>query len=198
MKGKLLPFRRVEGIVTDLSDEALVAACAVGESAALGALFDRYHAHVRRFLARMSGTDDRDLDDLVQSTFLEVQRSAAGFGGRAAVRSWILGIAANVVRHHVRTEIRRRTLTAGLLDEPARDSTSPDAALHDRQLIDLVLEAQQQLPHDLRVVFVMCDLEDVPDGEAAGLLGIRPGTLWRRLHEARKALRAALERKEAR
>ena len=38
MKGKLLPLRRLEGRPVEMSDEALVASCAVGEAAALGAL----------------------------------------------------------------------------------------------------------------------------------------------------------------
>lgn len=194
MRGRLLPFRRVAGVAADLSDDALLAACAVGESAALGALFDRYHKDVHRFLARMSGTDARDLDDLVQTTFLEIQRSVAGFGGRSSVRSWIFGIAANVVRHHVRAEVRRRTLVAALAEQPAGASAQPDAALQKRQLVAEIVAAQHQLPHDLRVVFVMCDLERVPGGEVAAILGLREGTLWRRLHEARKRLRAVMER----
>ena len=37
VKGKLLPLRRVEGLPAEMSDEALLAACATGETAALGA-----------------------------------------------------------------------------------------------------------------------------------------------------------------
>ena len=74
-------------------------------------------------------------------------------------------------------------------------SAPPDDAIQARQLLALISEAQRQLPHDLRVVFVMCDLEDVPGAEGARILGLREGTLWRRLHEARKALRAGLERR---
>jgi RNA polymerase sigma-70 factor (ECF subfamily) len=45
------------------------------------------------------------------------------------------------------------------------------------------------LPHELRTAFVMCELEDISGVEAARVLNWRPGTLWRRLHEARQALR---------
>lgn len=195
MRGRLLAFRRVEGAPADMSDAALLAACAVGDRSALGALFDRYHGHVHRFLGRMSGTDVRDLDDLVQTTFLQIQRSAAAFRGRASVRSWIFGVAANVVRHHVRAEVRRRNLAAGLVLESVPGGASPDDAILERQLVAQIMEAQQRLPHELRVVFVMCDLENVSGAEAAKILGLREGTLWRRLHEARRTLRTALERR---
>jgi DNA-directed RNA polymerase specialized sigma24 family protein len=40
---------------------------------------------------------------------------------------------------------------------------------------------------------VMCDLEDIPGREAAAVLAIPEGTLYRRVHEARRALRALVE-----
>ena len=36
----MVPLRRVEGLPNEMSDEALLAACALGDSAALGALYD--------------------------------------------------------------------------------------------------------------------------------------------------------------
>ena len=51
-------------------------------------------------------------------------------------------------------------------------------------------EALSALPHDLRVALVMCDLEDIPGREAAAVLQIPEGTLYRRVHEARRALGA--------
>jgi RNA polymerase sigma-70 factor (ECF subfamily) len=176
-----------------MSDEALVAACAVGDVAALGALYDRHHEAVYRFLSRLAGCDGRDLDDLAQNTFLEANRASRGYRGRAPVRPWLFGIAANVVRHHVRGEIRRRALHVALGDRPADDPVQPDLPAERRQLIERLGAALPNLSHDLRVAFVLCDLEGVPGVEAARVVGVPEGTLWRRLHEARKALRAALD-----
>src|SRR3954454_20691012 len=93
----------------DVSDEALVAACAAGDLSALGTLFDRFAGPVFGFLGRLRA-DPFDLEDLVQTTFLEVRRTARRY--RASVKTWILAIAANVARHHVRSEVRRRALAA--------------------------------------------------------------------------------------
>ncbi len=192
MKGKLLALRRSHGSVVEMSDEALVAACSVGENAALGALFDRHRSHVRRFIGHLAGSDARDLDDLVQSTFLEVYRSAGRFRGDAAVRSWIFGIANNVVRQHARGESRRRRTLTALEAVPPSTAPGPEGPLLRGQQIALLATALEKLPHDLRVAFVMCDVEDVAGTEAARILGVRPGTLWRRLHDARQFLRNAL------
>jgi RNA polymerase sigma-70 factor (ECF subfamily) len=177
--------------IAELSDESLLVACGVGDTAALGALFDRHHAAVYRLISRLLRTEPAEIDDLVQQTFLEVWRSANKFGARGAVRSWVFGIAANAVRHHIRGAVRRRA-ALGEVPPPPASSTPHDAALRAQQVHRLAT-ALEDLPEDLRVVYVMCDLEEVPGVEAARVLGLRSGTLWRRLHEARRALREAID-----
>jgi RNA polymerase sigma-70 factor (ECF subfamily) len=190
MSRRIVPFRRIEGTPAEMSDEALVAVCAMGEPAALGALFDRYYQVVRGFLARMSGTDDRDLDDLVQITFETVPRAARRFDGRSSVRTWLLGVANNVARHHVRSEIRRKRLSEAAFEGPqVVDGT---AQVLTRERAARIREAIAGLPPKLREAFVLVYLEGVPGREVADLLGTREGTIWKRLHQARARLRESL------
>ncbi len=171
-----------------------MAACAVGESAALAALFDRYQRVVLRYLSRLCGLDSRELDDLVQATFIEVQRSCSAFSARSSVKTWLLGIATNVARHHARSQTRQRALhTAAAAAFRPQPASRPDQIAEQRELLARLQTALDGLSHDLRVAFVMCELEEVPGVEAARVLGIREGTLWRRLHDARRKLRAAIE-----
>lgn len=199
MSAKILPFRRVEGDLPEMSDDALLAACGTGDSAALGALFDRFNVAVYRFLARLPTTDEGARDDLVQATFLQVQRCAGKFRGGSAVKTWILGVAANVSRRQLRGERRRRVRQAVFLVEQERDqersdSARPDAAVERQRLLAKIGEALRELPHKQQVAFAMCDLEQLPGTEVARALGIPEGTLWRRVYQARKALRAVMER----
>jgi RNA polymerase sigma-70 factor (ECF subfamily) len=198
MMGRILPLRRVQGVVTEMSDEALLAACALSDTAALGALYDRFHRPVFQFLMRYFGPGHPDIDDLVQSTFLEVQRSAGGFQGRSSVRAWILGIAANLARHHVRGESRRKVMLSNVATAPPRPSRGPDDHTEQRQLLDRLHQAITELPVELRGPLVLCDMEELPGAEAARVLGLREGTLWRRIHDARKRLREILEDRERR
>jgi RNA polymerase sigma-70 factor (ECF subfamily) len=179
--------------MSDISDEALLAACATGDRAALGVLFDRHRDDVYRFLARLRLRDPRDLEDLLQATFLEAQRSARRFGGRSSVRTWLMAVAANVARHHMRAESRRRSAMErlGVVPRPGPDSPADQAER--RQDALRLSEALAGMSDHLRVPFVLCDLEGVSTEQAARVLGLRLGTLWRRLHEARKALRQAIE-----
>ena len=192
--GQVVPLRRLDerrAALGEISDEALLAACGVGDSAALGALFDRHHEAVYRLVSRLLRTDAAETDDLVQTTFLEVWKSARGYSGRGSVKSFLFGIAANTVRHHFRSTRRRRDAYAAW-PEPLPAGAPDEAAVRSQQ-VQLLAAALDRLPHDLRTVYVLCDLEDLPGVEAARVLGLRDGTLWRRLHEARRALREAIE-----
>ena len=192
-RGKLVPLRRVDGLPAEMSDEALLAACALGDRAALGALYDRLSPHVWRFLSRMAGNQVEELEDLVQATFIAIHASAASFKGTALVRTWVFAIAANVTRRHVRNEVRRRSALERLSKLPTQPAGRPDDSVEQQQLVLRMREALSALPHDLRVALVMCDLEDISGREAAAVLQIPEGTLYRRVHEARRALGALVE-----
>ena len=170
----------------ELSDEALLAACTATATPPRSARCSIATAEaVYRLISRLLRTDPAEIDDLVQQTFLEAWRSAKHYGGRGAVRSYLFGIAANAVRHHIRGAVRRRNALAEV--PPPLASGAPDDAAMRAQQVNRLAAALEDLPDDLRVVYVMCDLEEVPGVDAARALGLRAGTLWRRLHEARRA-----------
>ena len=169
--------------VDELTDEGLAAACATGDRAARALLFERHVDAVHRFIARMRGSDNDVVDDLVQATFI------AAFSSRcetAHVRGWLYGIAANLVRNHARKEIRRKHAMAVVAAQEA-----PVARMAD-PLLACVPAAIAALPHDLRAALVLVDLEGERGADAAAALGVPEGTLWRRVYHARKALRDAL------
>lgn len=187
-RGQLIQLRtRVEA--HDLSDDALVAACATGDRTAHGLLFERHVDAVHRFVGRMRGSDPDEVDDLVQATFVAAFRAAARFRG-GSVRAWLYGIAANLTRGYVRGELRRKHAL-----ETAAETAAPARTLDpaDRDLLVRLPAALAALPHDQRAAFVLIDLEQERGIDAAAALGIPEGTLWKRLYLARQALRIALD-----
>jgi RNA polymerase sigma-70 factor (ECF subfamily) len=177
-----------------MSDEALLAACAVGDMSALGLLFDRHHATVRRFLDSFLSGYRKDLDDVVQATFLEVFRSSSKFHRKSQVKTWIMGIAVNVARHHTRHETRRSRWALAFSREPESTPERPDEIAERNDNIRQLREALGKLSDDHRVLLVMCDIEGMRGADVAEALELPEGTVWRRLHDARKSLRAALEK----
>ncbi|MBL4633607.1 MAG: RNA polymerase sigma factor [Kofleriaceae bacterium] len=206
-RGTLLPFRRSspakETPIPDvaqeleLGDEALLMACVVGDEAALGALYDRHNRPVFRFVSRISAGPGSDVEDLVQCTFIEVWKSAGRFHGKGTVRSWIFGISANLARHYVRAEVRRRTAMDNFSEFPLCTKQGlvlrPDDSMNQNQLMRELSQAMHELSYEQRIAFVLCDIEGMSGVDAARTLGVRKGTLWRRLHDARKTLRSKLQ-----
>jgi RNA polymerase sigma-70 factor (ECF subfamily) len=185
-KGQLIQLRP-EARVEDMSDAGLVAACAAEDRTARALLFERHVDSIHRFVSRMRGSDADVVDDLVQATFIRAFQGAARFHGTSA-RSWLYGIAANVVREHARKEIRRKRAMSVVADEMPRTTQTRDA-----HLLAKLPAAIDALPHELRAAFVIVDLEGEKGCDAAAALGIPEGTLWRRLFHARMALRKAID-----
>jgi RNA polymerase sigma-70 factor (ECF subfamily) len=194
MSAKVIPLRRIQGDAPELSDEALLAACSTGDAVAFGALFDRFHVAVYSLAGRFPRTDELARDDLVQVTFLEVRRVAHTYRGTSSVRTWILGIAANLARRVFRGEQRRRSRQAKYVALPTVAAPAVDEQVGRRQLLACIERALAELPHDQQLAFVLCDLEQLPCSEVARAIGVPEGTMARRLHDARKAMRAAVER----
>jgi RNA polymerase sigma factor (sigma-70 family) len=183
--GQLIQLRPVAA-VEDLSDEGLAAACATGDRAARGLLFERHADAVHRFIARMRSSDASSVDDLVQATFIAAFHSADRFRGPRLL-SWLYGIASNVLRTHVRKEVARKRVVTSLAEQPPVASIAPRdvdvARLH---------TAIASLSPKLREVIVLVELEGESGADTAAALGIPEGTVWRRLSDARARLREAL------
>jgi RNA polymerase sigma-70 factor, ECF subfamily len=193
MTGKLLPLRPLPSN-DGVSDEALVLASGAGDTTALRELFLRHGVRVSRVLRRIRGVDDGDVEDLVQTTFIEVHRSASRFDGRSSVTSWIVGIALNVSRHHVRGETRRRLLkTAAARMPEGAPVSSPYQQVAESQRVARLLAAIAALPEPMRVVITLADIEGMKGADVARALGVSEGAIWRRLHDARKQLQARMK-----
>jgi RNA polymerase sigma factor (sigma-70 family) len=180
----------------DRTDAELLAKIAAGDLSSLGLLFDRYAIDVRRFVARL-GIGASDVDDLTQTTFLLVIDAASSFRGAGSGRAWLFGLAANLVRRHRRSFARVATRLAAWALEPRVDARpSPENASDVGERATLAARALSRLPAKKREVFVMVVMEDMTAEEVAAALGIPIGTVWTRLHHARRALRAHLQEEE--
>ena len=80
------------------------------------------------------------------------------------------------------------SISPAIIRSPTGSATIPRFAAKLTQLA-----AVASLPYELRVVFVMIVIEGASGREAAVALDLREGTLWRRLYEARSAIRAVVE-----
>ena len=178
----------------EATDTDLVARLRTGDRDAVERAYVAHHATIRRFARRLVG-DDASAEDIVHETFVALPRAIRRFRGDGSLRSFLIGIATNLSRRHVRSAMRRRKATERLA---ARDELLPRSVDATEQLI------QQRLTHKLwaaldelsleqRTVFVLCVAEQRTSFEVAEILGAPEGTIRTRLFHAKRKLRQTLE-----
>jgi RNA polymerase sigma-70 factor (ECF subfamily) len=175
-----------------INDAEALRRLAGGEASALSVLYDRHQPAIYRFVA-VATHHAHDVEDIVHVTFLTAARAAAAFDGRSSCRPWLLGIAARLLAR------RRRTLArwGRAMRELATRGTShvdPQRELAARADLDELERAMNDLSEAKRVVLLMSEVEGLTAEEIAIALGIPVGTVWTRLHHARRDLRNGLER----
>jgi RNA polymerase sigma-70 factor (ECF subfamily) len=170
-------------MTTVRTDEELMLAFRSGERDAFADLFERYQAPVTRFFRRRV-SDQARADELAQETFLGVIQAARRYQPSAAFRSYLFGVAYNVLMAWRRKARRRGEETMAELDPPAPEA-DPDRVLWVRR-------ALAALDPTDREVLMLREYEQLSYDEIAGAIGVPTGTVRSRLFRARMALREKL------
>lgn len=135
------------------------------------------------------------VEELLHEVFIVAHKKRHEFDGRAAVRTWLYGIARHLSLRHNRG--KRRFF--GLLDrarlEPEPTPPSPEAQLAEAERVVFFHQALATLPLELREVFVLYELEEQGGAAIAELLGLPVGTVWTRLRTARQRFTQVVERR---
>jgi RNA polymerase sigma factor (sigma-70 family) len=176
------------------ADAELWRRAVAGESQAFEQLFDRHANAIFAFCLRRTG-DRGAAEDLMSTTFLHAWRRRADMQlGTEGPVPWLYGIAANLVRRHLRG-VGRRQVAMGRVSAPGAEP-DPSEEIADRldgaRRVDRTLQALQSLAESDQELFVLCVWQELSYEEAATALGIPVGTVRSRLSRARSRLRLAL------
>lgn len=173
-------------------DRDLLRAWATGDDAAAQALVERHYDAVRRFFVNKAGDD---ADDLVQRTFLACAEGAATFRGEASFRSFLFGIARNVLFEHIRGKVRAGRNAPDFRDSAIVDLAPGVSTMATKRADErLLARALQHVPVELQVALELYYWEELSMEEIGAVLGVPAGTVKSRLHRARGLLREAIER----
>jgi RNA polymerase sigma-70 factor (ECF subfamily) len=175
----------------ELSDAAALEALSKGHISALGVLYDRYHSCVSSFICRATN-DASDAEDLVHATFMTAARSAGNFDGRLSCRPWLVGIAARLVHRRRRGLLRWARALRELTVREGDRYTDPHRELSARDEMKRLSEALELLTEPKRVVLLLAESNGLSCEDIAEILQIPIGTVWTRLHHARRDLRRLL------
>lgn len=175
-----------------MDDQRLLAAWAAGDASAGEALFELHFNAVCRFFANKA---PQAVEDLVQQTFLACLESAGRFRGASTVRTWLLGIANNVLRSHYAAGARAPVAfgTASVQDLAPSLSRVMDRA----QTENALLVALRRLPLELQITVELYFWENMSGTEIAAALELPEGTVRSRIRRARDLLQEQLGSSDA-
>lgn len=175
-------------------ESPLLLECARGNHEAWRSLHFRYYPVTVAFLRKL-GVREPDLEDASQDVFLQMHRYLPRFRGNSQLKTWLYRLCITQARR-VR---RRRRLSEALRAwfSGHEEVAAASAELTEDSARRRIEAALGRLSEDERVALVLFDMEGLSGRQVADTLRCTEGTLWRRLHGARKKFIAAVGGSEA-
>lgn len=180
--------------ISNSSDEEMIRQVLAGDKESFSGLVHRYQNRLFYGMWEIL-RNEAEAEEVVQEAFFKAFSKLEVFRGSSSFYTWLYRIAFNLAI----TRIRRRRSNVSLedlqdksgVDRPAPDS-SPGAAMEQRERVDQVKRALEQLSEQHRQILVLREIENL-DYEAIGeILDLPVGTVRSRLYRAREQMRQQL------
>ena len=167
-------------------------------------VFREYAPRVYNLARRMLG-NDADAEDVTQDVLLQVVRKLDTFRGESEFSTWLHRVTVNAALAHRGQRARREEHEVhdpleNFLEDGHHGASvkpwwvSPDQRALDQETHRLIEDAIARLPEIYRDVYVLADVEGLPNPEISDMLGLSVAAVKSRLHRARLLMRNALAR----
>jgi RNA polymerase sigma-70 factor, ECF subfamily len=189
-------------IAVPSDDAELVRRALARDDIAFRIIMERHNRRLYR-IARGILRNDTEAEDVVQEAYVNAFTRLDGFRGDSSLATWLARIAMNEALGRVRRErlavdldtFEAQRTEAQIIQFPqAVTSDDPDRTMAQREILQLVERATDNLPEIFRIVFITRVIEGMSVEETADLLGLQPKTVKTRLHRARRLVREQLDK----
>lgn len=185
-----------------LSVDAELVRRALGrDDTAFRTIMERYNRRLYR-IARGILRSESEAEDAVQEAYVKAFTHLGSFRGDSSLATWLSRITMNEALGRFRRqrpivdletfEAHRRD--AQIIRFPQTATTDPERTMAQREILQLVERATDNLPEIFRIVFMTRVIEGMSVEETASLLNLPPDTVKTRLHRARKLVREELDK----
>jgi RNA polymerase sigma-70 factor (ECF subfamily) len=165
-----------------------------GDAQALDWIVRTQWERVQRLLLRVWGPR-QDLEDLVQTTFLETLRSLPAFRRDSELSTFVSGIAIRVARRARRPSlVRRHSVPLEAVKAPLATGSAPDHRAHDAEALRRVHTLLEALAEPKRVAFLLWALEGMSPAQIAEGMGASVPATRSRIFYAQRELAREAER----
>jgi len=188
--------------IARMDDGDLVRRALARDSSAFRAIMQAYNRRLYR-IARSILRDDAEAEDAVQESYVRAFTHLQNFRGESSLATWLSRITINEALGRLRARratvdiatIETQGAAAEIIPFPLTSrSDDPERTMAQRQLLQLVEKATDNLPEVYRTVFITRVIEGMSVEETADILNLRPETVKTRLHRARRLVHEQLNK----
>ncbi len=173
-----------------------------GDLDAFATLVDRYKHPVMNLVYRAL-PDATEAEDLAQSVFVQVFKSAHRYKVSARFSTWLFTIARNLCLNEIRRRTRHPAESLNHVGGGESDGSSHQVAdqrqgtpvdlLLEREIESKIQEALRDLPANQRLALLLCQQEELSYDEIARVLGCSLSATKSLIHRARETLKQRLK-----
>lgn len=177
------------------ADQQLVERVQKGDKRAFDLLVIKYQQRIMNVISRFVN-DYAEVQDLAQETFIKAYRALPNFRGDSAFYTWLYRIGINTAKNYLVARSRRPP--SGDVDATEaeyyegdsllKDKASPERIALTNEISEVVFNAIEQLPEDLRMAITLRELEGLSYDEIAETMECPIGTVRSRIFRAREAI----------
>lgn len=189
--------RDTSAVRSDSSDVDLVAAVRAGDDIAFEQLYQRYHARVTAYVARMVGSREQ-AEEIAQEAFISALRRLRETEQAIAFKAWIYGISRNGAIDHLRARARRGTEVGfehieGVAEPRHLASPPPHAAVESKQALTDLRGAFGGLSDAHHQIIILRELEGLSYDQIGTRLDMSRSQVESTLFRARRRLEEEYE-----
>jgi RNA polymerase sigma-70 factor, ECF subfamily len=183
-------------------DADLVQRTLARDGIAFRTIMQKYNQRLYR-IARGILRNDAEVEDVVQEAYVNAFIHLDSFRGDSSLSTWLARITMNEALGRLRSQrptvdivkFEAHRTAAEIIQFPLTSkSDDPERTMAQRQILQLVEQATDNLPEVYRIVFITRVIEGMSVEDTAEILDIRPETVKTRLHRARRLVREQLDK----
>ncbi|CAM2938227.1 RNA polymerase sigma factor RpoE [Vibrio rarus] len=183
-----------------LTDQVLIDRIQNGDKQAFNLLVVKYQNKVCNLISRYVNNHS-DVADVAQETFIKAYRAIPNFRGESAFYTWLYRIAVNTAKNHL-VALGRRPPANDIDAEDAeyietgnalKEISNPENLTLSNELKEVVFDAIEALPEDLKTAMTLRELDGLSYEEIAAVMECPVGTVRSRIFRAREAVEKKMQ-----
>ncbi|MFC1504753.1 RNA polymerase sigma factor [Spirochaetota bacterium] len=187
------------------ADEQNITRFLKGDEAGFDNLVLKYQDRVYNMCLRYFN-NTADAEDAAQETFVKVYRYIGKFQFRSSFSTWLYRIAMNTCKNRSASSEYRKAKTGVSIDKTNEEdrpvirlssSSSVEKEVERKDRLRGILDELERMPHEMKQLIVLADIQELHYGEVAGITKMKLGTVKSRLSKARTMLSKRVKGREA-